>query len=827
MFWIDLLGVLLTLAATGLLVSGGYLAALRLLREEAVRDPLALAIASLLLATAQAVGIGLLLGGLGLLRIGFALGVQAALVLALLYASRGTGIRGPAQTILRRSWDVLKEHPALSLVTLHAVGSEILRGLLRPPLAWDSLMYHLLLTGTWLRDGNLAPVFGNIPVNYYGYVPANGSVWFWWWMAPSHSEFWVNLAALPHWLLLGLAVGGVARELGAKRHWPLATFLVLMTPTVVRFAATQYVDIFVGSVLVAATLFALRWLKEPAWNHVLLAGAGLGLAAGAKVLGVPYALFLAGPAVLLAYRRWSLRIPQILAALGIAALLGSFFYVRNVMIPNSGGDPLALVCERTASGPANANKPTIPRKNSVLDLPEKMFVQGQLVEAFLGDDTPQHVELGLGPQAFLLLLVTLVLPFGLGRERWRESLLVTLQIWAELAFWLAVPFAKASHVFANIRYLIPAIGLAFAGAVALGERRDVRGRWMGGITLALLLQGLLQLNARMPVGAKLAVGILDLLAVAFVLSPGLRSFAVRRRREVALAALAGLLLCAPLLTSFRVRDRKRALLYEYAAHTTTVRYQARGWGWLDLHGGSGNVAAVQSPNNYFMYPAMGPRLERDVRYVNLNRADHRSALAYPQCQPRVAPSPEAWVANLEKMKIRWVYLSRYPQAGFPIENKWARERPRDFTLRYTDDTNRIYEFHPGRGTDPAAGTPRGGTQEAREEEDRPQRGQPQRPRRSPARLAGEGSRPLPRRGRLKAIRHPHLEGPGPRDPLRPDRRGPPAGDGRPRLPAGARGLARRLLRIRPHHPRPRGQERDPPPGQPPPRSPRTFFRRSP
>lgn len=718
MFWTDLLGVLLTLVAVGLLVSGGYLAALRLLREEAARDPLALAIASLLLATAEAVGIGLLLGGLGVLRIGFALAFQAALVLALLYASRGTGARGPARTILRRSWEVLREHPALSLVTLHAVGSETLRGLLRPPLSWDALMYHLLLTGTWLRDGNLAPVFGNIPVNYYGYVPANGSVWFWWWMAPSHSEFWVNLAALPHWLLLGLAVGGVARELGARRHWPLATFLVLMTPTVVRFAATQYVDIFVGSVLVAAALFALRWLREPAWRYALLADAGLGLAAGAKVLGVPYAVFLAGAAVLLAHRQWGRRVPQVLAALAVAALLGSFFYLRNMMTPGipsgGGGDPLALACEQTASGPANANKPTIPRKNSVLDLPGTMFVEGQLLDAFLGDDVPQRVELGLGPQAFLLLLAALVLPFGLGKERWRESLLVTLQIWVELAFWLAVPFAKAGHVFANIRYLIPAIGLAFAGAVALGERRNVRGRgrdrWMEWITLALLLQGLLQLNARMPVGAKLAVGILDLIVVALALSPRLRGLVVRRRRELALAALAAILLGAPLLTQFRVRDRRRALLREYAAHQTTIRYQAPGWGWLDRHGGSGNVAAVHSPNNYFMYPAMGPRLERDVRYVNINRADHRNAMAYPRCQPRVDSSPEAWVANLRKMRIRWVHLSRYPRFDFPIEKTWADERPQDFTLRYTDDTNRIYELRPGRdGTDPAAGRPRGRT----------------------------------------------------------------------------------------------------------------------
>src|SRR6185295_18632296 len=123
--------------------------------------------------------------------------------------------------------------------------------------------------------------------------PANGSVWFWWWMAPSHSEFWINLATLPHWLLLGLAVGGVARGLGARRHWPLASFLTVMTPVAIRFATAEYVDVFLGAVFLSAAFFALRWLRQPVWRDAALAGAGLGLAAGAKVLGVPYALALA------------------------------------------------------------------------------------------------------------------------------------------------------------------------------------------------------------------------------------------------------------------------------------------------------------------------------------------------------------------------------------------------------------------------------------------------------------------------------------------------------------------------------------------------------
>jgi uncharacterized protein YhhL (DUF1145 family) len=695
MFFIDLLGAGLTLVAIGFLGLGGYLAALRLLRDEAARDPLALAIATLLAATAEAVGVGLLLGGLGLLRISYALALQAGLVLILLLPLRKApppgGLGGPARTMLRRSWEIVKEHPALSLVLAHAAASQGLRGIFRPPLSWDSLMYHLLLTGTWLRDGNLFPVFGNIPNNYYGYVPANGSIWFWWWMAPSHSELWVNLASFPHWVLLGLAVGGVARELGARRYWPLAAFLVLLTPTVIRFAATQYVDIFMGSVLVAACFFGLRWLREPSWAATVLAGAGLGLAAGAKVLGVPYGAALAGMLILLGWGRWGRRVPQLAVALLVAALLGSYFYVRNIAL---GAGPLALSCEMTASGPANANVPTFPRMNSVLDRPQEMFGDEKLLHAFLGIYRPQSRELGVGPQSFLLLLAAVALPFFLGRERWREGLVVTVQIWFEILFWLAVPFAKSNHVFANIRYLIPAIGFAFAAGAALADRRGAQDRWMKAIALILGIQGLLQLHAEMPIPVRKVLGVIDVILVILALSPGLRAFTVRHRKAVAVSGLAAALLAAPLLARHRVADRGRALAQEYTAHTTSTRFFAAAWSWLDQHGGDGNVAAVSSPNNYFVYPAMGTYLSRDVRYVNINRENLPLAVAYPQCQPRVNPEPMAWVVNLANQRIRWVHLSRYPTFPYPAEDQWASAMPRAFVLRYEDDANRIYEFLP-------------------------------------------------------------------------------------------------------------------------------------
>ncbi|MBV8201498.1 MAG: hypothetical protein JOZ15_12825, partial [Acidobacteria bacterium] len=360
-------GLALTLLALALLAVGGYLLALRLLGEDARRDMLALAIATLLAATAEALAIGLALGICGWLRIEWALAAQTLLVAVLARPGRRrdaepageaaaavaataveageAGERQPLRQLTRRAWDRLRAHPALAVLTVHAVGSEALRGLLRPPLSWDSLMYHLLLTATWLQQHDLAPVFGAYPINDYGYVPANGSIWFWWWMAPSHSELYVNLASLPHWALLGLAVGGIARQLGARRHWPLASFLVLLTPVVVRFAATQYVDVFLAAVLLAGGFFLVRWMERPRLADAVLAGAGCGLACGAKLLGVPYAAALALAAVALAPRdprgagglgglgSWlRRRLPQLATALLAAAALGSFFYLRNMAL---------------------------------------------------------------------------------------------------------------------------------------------------------------------------------------------------------------------------------------------------------------------------------------------------------------------------------------------------------------------------------------------------------------------------------------------------------------------------------------------------------------
>ena len=691
-FTIDLLGAALTLVTLSLLGLSGYLWARLLLRGEA--DPLAFATAALLAMTAEGELLGLALGKLGLLRIELAVVLLGALTLVLLRRARRADAWGPAHLLAHRTWDRLREHPALALIAFHAAASEALRGLIRPPLSWDSLMYHLPIVSTWLQDARIGPVFGMKPMGFYGYQPAGGAVWLWWWMAPSHSELYANLAFFPQAALLALAVGGVARELGARRSWPLASYLILLAPTVIRFAATQYVDIYVGAGIAAATFFGLRWMREPRWGDALLAGAGLGLAASAKVLGLAYALALAPVVLVLA--SWARgtrgrRTAQAAAALVLLALLASVFYLQNIA---AGAGPLGARCDQGPGMSSVKVAPRIPRENTVADLWSEMIGKHRLLDAFLGLTYPGSLELGVGPQIFLLL-PALLLPLLLRRE-WRGAVLVWSQIAVQVFLWVTVPYASSGHVFANVRYLIGALGLAFAGVLAWAERRGVPGPWLTGIALALAIQDLLMLHAEMPRGVRLALAALDALAVSLALWPGLRSFVRRRWKPLAAAAAVLLIAGAPYLGERRVKDRGRAFLNEFTAHRTATRHFARAWHWLDHYGGNGNVAVVSQPVNYFVYPDMGTHLERRAVYVNVNRRNSKNAADYPGCDPRVDPDPQAWLQNLAAEDIRWVHLSRFPQIGFAEEVVWMRARPDLFLLRYEDPTNVIFEFLPWR-----------------------------------------------------------------------------------------------------------------------------------
>ena len=341
-------------------------------------------------------------------------------------------------------------------------------------------------------------------------------------------------------------------------------------------------------------------------------------------------------------------------------------------------------------------------------MPHQMLAEGRLARAFFGTTAaPPFVDLGLGPQALVVLLGIPALA-ALPRERRREAAVAGSQLLAEVVFWLTVPFAATGHVFANVRYLLPAVGLAFAGGVAAAESLQADERLLQFLAVALAAQDLLQLHTDMPDGVRLAVATADVAVVALALLPrlrgwlgapggsdgGRRGLALGGAARVAAFAVLATLAGAPWLARFRAADRTRAFTQEYTAHGNNVGLYTAGWDWLERHGGSGTVAVVNSPDTFFFYPAMGMRLERRAVYVNVNAANLDQAAAYPLCQPRVEPAAAAWIANLRTAGVRWLDLSRTPPFPFPMETDWARAHPELFVQHFADPTNLIYELLP-------------------------------------------------------------------------------------------------------------------------------------
>lgn len=689
-----LVGLALTLLSLTLLGLGGYLAAWLVLGEEGRRDPLLLGVTTLLLALVEAVTVALALGALGLLRLELALGVQTVgiALLSRWARRRGAGpgggtLGGDFRRLVRRTGARLRQYPALALIAAHGVGSEVLRGLLRPPLSWDSLMYHLYLAATWLQQGGFDLVPARQPTVAYLFMPAEGSLWLWWWMAPSHSELYVNLASLPPWVLLGLATGAFARELGAQKHWPVAAFLAVLTPAVLRFVATQYVDVLVAAALVSASVFAVRWLRHPATKDAALVGAALGLAAGAKVVGLAFGLALAGLALVLARGFWRRRLGQVVLAGLLALLLGGYFYARNLAL---GGGPFGDPCVQQDPGAEGGVLDRLPLPDSVAALWSEMTGEGLLADAFLGSTRPTLSDLGVGPVVVLLLAALLVLPFAVPRVRRSAAWLAQGQVAAQLVFWVLVPYAANAHVLANVRYLDSSIALGFAAAVALAEGR-LSGGWIRGLAVAVAAQDLLMLHAVLPRQVRWLLAAVLVTVVAAALSPGLRRVARRWWKPALAVAAVALVATLPRFAAFRLEDRGRAFRQEFTAHLTSSRFFAAGWEWLDENAGTGTVAVAHEPENYFVYPAMGPYLERRAIYVHVNRQAHENPLRYPGCDVRVDPSREAWIENLRHEDVRWLHVARFPEMGFPVEDRWARERPDLFTLRFEHPTNRVYE----------------------------------------------------------------------------------------------------------------------------------------
>jgi hypothetical protein len=235
---------------------------------------------------------------------------------------------------------------------------------------YDGLSYHVPMVYSWVQDHQVGQRIGVNP--FSDAYPGNLELHAAWTMAIFGTDRWISVAQVPFAALGAAAVVAVARRFGVRLGWALAAAaMFLLTPAVVAQVGTIYNDVAAATAFVAGLHFAGRLLdtvqagpqRTAGTGHAVLAGLGLGLAAGIKpsfMVGavVTAALVLVG----LCWRLRGWRRPALLLGIVgvLVAVVGAPFYLRNLVLFGNPLAPFAFhIGPLTLPGPLNLDAVTV------------------------------------------------------------------------------------------------------------------------------------------------------------------------------------------------------------------------------------------------------------------------------------------------------------------------------------------------------------------------------------------------------------------------------------------------------------------------------------
>jgi hypothetical protein len=220
----------------------------------------------------------------------------------------------------------------------------------RPPYDWDGLYYHLPALNHWVQAGRVLWNNASADIPFVNYPMGLETITFWVHQISGTSRL-VDASNLWLWPLgwLGLAV--MAEELRVVRGWRWLTGgLIIGAPLMVTQAATNYVDTAFACAVIAAvgaSLLVIRHRDGLAWPHVILWGACLGLMAGIKGTGLPFALMLFAVVTLYTIFRPGMHttsdwLPQVFLAAMTSFAVGGYWYLRALIVTGNPIHPIML-----------------------------------------------------------------------------------------------------------------------------------------------------------------------------------------------------------------------------------------------------------------------------------------------------------------------------------------------------------------------------------------------------------------------------------------------------------------------------------------------------
>ncbi|TFH14663.1 MAG: hypothetical protein E4H02_09450, partial [Lentisphaerales bacterium] len=534
-------------------------------------------------------------------------------------------------------------------VVLFAVLFQVVRGLMLPPLAWDSFTYHMPLAGLWVQHGGYAPLPGTDACHYYNFFQHNGEAVFSWLMLPFSTDLLVNVGNMPFLFLGALSVYALGRELDVDRSAALlAAGLTISAPPFFAYVTTQYVDVQVLAEVLAGVFFLVRFCRKPRGREAILAFIGFGLAAGTKLISLQVmalaALVTFG--VMLGRRKPIRTIVGILA--GVCLIGGACmatWYVRNWVLMGSPFYPFSLVVGKTT---ILTGSPVLQATLSSLDAPAKsigyLAPLAFLLRLCVFAETP---PLTYGPALFVAAAgaFAALIAAARSRNRWLWLLLLAIIASEFLQFFgEGMRSARVGWPLITCRYLMLSYSLMLV-ACAYGLSRLGRMRLVfTSIGCALLVWHVTLTNpfivdshlAKLTHAAWLLGVVGAISAFALILS-----HFRPKAWQVALFLILLIIVAVPFIQTYRDTTRQDRFCHATDLHWVARRAARVAWRKVDMPDEPFTIAVTAGwgmrGHNWFLYPLMGRRLQNQLVYVSPSRTAEVSYAPDLDDFPRLNP----------------------------------------------------------------------------------------------------------------------------------------------------------------------------------------------
>lgn len=660
-----------------------------------------------LIALAAMAALGLALGTFGVLRFStLMLGAGLIGVAGMLFALRPRADEPAGATEpdanglpdLRPGWTTL----LLAGLTAFALVQAVLGRRLRPPIG-DPLAYHLSFPAEWLQHADLGmpvPAAGDPSTPFY---PLNSSLWMFWTLAPFEGEILARFVQLPFLFLLGLAVYRLAREVGLGVHVALAAVALSVTlPNIARSASLPENDLILATLLVAATANLARlWNAPGPWRAVLTA-LPLGLAAGTKVVALPYADLLAitlAAAVLWKWRRGEFAKPAgvLLGSAGLVVLLGGYSYLRNAVVMDNPLYPSGyeLFGREIFSGIYVMSREW-RRAHAFYPFDwTGFFLESRRTFGFI---VTFWVLPGLIAAA-VALIAEAFRPAGSRRSNGYRALGSSLPAlllcgWTVLSlgiFWFIIPYHFGRFLYPTVVWGIVAGAWGFS---ALLDRLPLS---RGHTLVPLIAVPFVVLNVvNVPLNLAIrstalywveALVVVGGTVLAFVVAYAVPAATLRRGL---LAVVIGAIAVASIGWPFYESRYEEGRFTEWRVQIQGYSPITDAWEWL-YRQTEAEPATIAVAGTNEVYPLYGEGLDNRIVTIRPSGALVRYDWGEPS-QIFGAPDPAAWLAALDQAGVEYVYMTEdVSLGGWPLQRAWAEAAPERFKVVFQNDAAIIWE----------------------------------------------------------------------------------------------------------------------------------------